>query len=161
VRSRLPVVRAAVDAGRDLTRIRNPQGLASPEASDTCVSCHHRGTPAVWEGTARDLPGGSDPGGPQAVQMFVCRIGREIGPMAAALHGVDSLVFTGGIGENADIRARVCADAAWLGVELDAPANALGGPRLSTGGSRVSVWVIPTHDEALVAQHTRRVACAP
>jgi acetate kinase len=107
----------------------------------------------------RELLASSDPRAAEAVDLFVYRVGREIGSMAAALHGVDALVFTGGIGENAaGIRARVCADAAWLGVELDAAANATGGPCISTRGSRVSVWVIPTNEEALVARHTRRVA---
>ena len=109
----------------------------------------------------RELLASSDPRAAEAVDMFVYRVGREIGSMAAALHGVDALVFTGGIGENAaGIRARVCADAAWLGLELDAGANATGGPCISTRSSHVSVWVIPTNEEALVARHTRRVAFA-
>jgi acetate kinase len=71
---------------------------------------------------------------------------------------VDALVFTGGIGENAaPIRERVCRDAAWLGVELDAAANAAGGPHISTPSSRVAVWVIPTNEELMIARHTRRV----
>jgi acetate kinase len=67
-------------------------------------------------------------------------------------------VFTAGIGENSrEIRERVCRDAAWLGVELDAAANAQGGPRINAGGSRVSVWTIPTNEELMIARHTRRV----
>jgi acetate kinase len=68
-------------------------------------------------------------------------------------------MFTGGIGENsAVIRERVCRDAAWLGVELDAGANASVGPRISTASSRVSAWVIPTNEGALIARHTCRLA---
>ncbi len=67
-------------------------------------------------------------------------------------------MFTAGIGENsAAIRERVCRDAAWLGVELDARANAAGGPRISAPGSRVSAWSIPTNEELMIAQHTRRI----
>ena len=80
-----------------------------------------------------------------AVDLFVYRIGRELGSLAAALGGLDAIVFTAGIGENAAaIRARVCRDAAWLGVELDVAANDAGGPRISTPASRVAAWVVPT-----------------
>jgi len=67
-------------------------------------------------------------------------------------------VFTAGIGENAPaIRERVCRDAAWLGIELDAAANARGGPRISAPGSRVSAWVVPTNEELMIARHTQSV----
>ena len=78
--------------------------------------------------------------------------------MVAALDGLDALVFTGGIGEHAvAIRERVCRDAAWLGVELDPKANEGGGPRISPGMARVSVWVIPTDEERMIARHTREL----
>jgi acetate kinase len=109
----------------------------------------------------RALLASSDPRASEAIDMFVYRIGRELGSLAAALGGLDALVFTGGIGENsAPIRARVCCDAAWLGVELDATANDAGGPRISSAGSRVNVWVIPTNEELLIAKHTRRLLAA-
>jgi acetate kinase len=93
-----------------------------------------------------------------AVDLFVYRIRRELGSLAAALGGLDAIVFTAGIGENASaIRARVCRDAAWLGVALDDAANAAGGPRLSTPASRVSAWSLPTNEEMMIARHTRRV----
>ena len=93
-----------------------------------------------------------------AVDLYVYRIGRELGSLAAALGGLDAIVFTGGVGENAvAIRERVCRDAAWLGVELDAGANARGGPRISVGSSRVSAWVVPTNEELMIARHTQRV----
>jgi acetate kinase len=104
-----------------------------------------------------------EPGASRAVDLFVYRIGLELGSMAAALGGLDALVFTAGVGENADvIRARVCRDAAWLGIELDEAANESGGPCISRSRSSVSVWVIPTNEELLIAQHTRRVveSCA-
>lgn len=106
----------------------------------------------------RTLLASEDRRAAEAVDLFVYRCGRELGSLAAALGGLDALVFTGGIGENAaTIRARVCRDAAWLGVELDEEANGQGGPRLSRGESRVSAWVVPTDEELMIAQHTRRV----
>jgi acetate kinase len=93
-----------------------------------------------------------------ALDVFVYRMRRELGSLAAALGGLDAIVFTAGIGENAPaIRERVCRDAGWLGVELDAAANASGGPCISAGSSRVSVWVIPTNEELMIARHTRRM----
>jgi acetate kinase len=92
------------------------------------------------------------------VDLYVYRIGRELGSLAAALGGLDALVFTGGIGENsAQIRERVCGEAAWLGVALDKPANQAGGPRVSTPASKTAAWVIPTNEELMIARHTRRV----
>lgn len=94
----------------------------------------------------------------EAVDLFVYRIGRELGSLAAALGGLDALVFTAGIGENAaTIRERVCYDAAWLGLEFDGRANAAGGPRISAPASRVAAWVIPTNEELMIARHTRHV----
>jgi acetate kinase len=95
-----------------------------------------------------------------AVTLFCYRIGRELGSLAAALGGLDAIVFTGGIGENAPlIRNRVCRDAAWLGVEMDAGANAdASGPcRISTDASRITVWAVPTNEELMIARHTRRL----
>jgi acetate kinase len=93
-----------------------------------------------------------------AIEVFQYRIRREMGSLVAALGGIDAIVFTGGIGENAaPIRERVCRDAAWLGVEPDQAANARGGPCISSAGSRVKAWVIPTNEELMIARHTRRV----
>jgi acetate kinase len=104
----------------------------------------------------RTLLASPDPRAAEALDLFVYRIGRELGSLAAALGGLDALVFTGGIGENAaTIRARVCRDAAWLGLDLDAAANDAGGPRLSRRESRVAAWVIATNEELMIAQHTR------
>jgi acetate kinase len=106
----------------------------------------------------RTLLESKDPHAAEAVELFVYRIGREIGSLAAALGGLDALVFTGGIGENAaPIRERVCRAAGWLGLALDEKANAGGGPRISREGSRVRAWVIPTDEELMIALHTRQV----
>ncbi len=102
----------------------------------------------------RDLLKSSEPLAHLAVDYFVYRAAREIGGLAAVLGGLDALVFTAGIGENsAEIRARISAASAWLGVELDPDANLSGGPRISRQGSRVSAWVIPTNEELIIARH--------
>lgn len=103
----------------------------------------------------RDLLGRAEPDARLAVDYFVYRAAKEIGALAAALGGVDGLVFTAGIGENsAEIRRRISAASAWLGVELDEAANAARGPRISTPQSKVSAWVIPTNEELMIARQT-------
>jgi acetate kinase len=100
----------------------------------------------------------------EAVALFVYRVTRELGSMAAALGGVDALVFTAGIGEHAaPIRQMVCEQAAWLGLAFDLAANERGGPRISRDGSRVSAWVIPTDEDLMIARHAWEVlhAAAP
>ncbi|MCB1706303.1 MAG: acetate/propionate family kinase [Halioglobus sp.] len=97
----------------------------------------------------------------EAIAIFVQRIQREIGSLAAALGGLDALVFTGGIGEHsAPVRRAICSAAAWLGLSLDETANAAGAICISTADSRVSVWIIPTDEEQVVAQHTAAVLAA-
>jgi acetate kinase len=109
----------------------------------------------------RALLASEDPRAHIAIDLYVYRIGRELGSLAAALGGLDAIVFTAGIGEHASvIRERVCADAQWLGVELDADANARGGPRISTNASRVSALVVPTNEELMIARHTRDLIAA-
>jgi acetate kinase len=106
----------------------------------------------------RTLQESGDPRAAMAIDLFVYRIGRELGSLAASLQGVDAIVFTAGIGENsASLRARVCRDAAWLGVDLDETANERHGPRITTAASRVAAWVIPTNEELMIARHTRDV----
>ena len=104
----------------------------------------------------RALLASDEPSARTAIDLYVYRIGRELGSLAAALGGLDAIVFTAGIGENsAVLRERVCRDARWLGVELDTAANEKGGPRISSAASRVSVWAIPTNEELMIARHTR------
>jgi acetate kinase len=106
----------------------------------------------------RTLLQSDEPRARLAIDLYCFRIRREIGALAAVLGGVDALVFTAGIGENsAAIRARVLDDAAWLGVERDAAANAAGGPLLTTPGSRVLGLALPTNEELMIASHTRSV----
>jgi acetate kinase len=98
------------------------------------------------------------PAAREAIDLFVYRIGRELGSLVAALGGLDGLIFTGGIGEKAaPIRARVCADASWLGIEVDAAANDRHGPELSSLSSRVPVWIVPTDENLTIARHTQHL----
>jgi acetate kinase len=104
----------------------------------------------------RDLLGRSEPAARLAVDYFVYRAAKEIGALAAALGGLDAIVFTAGIGENsAEIRKRIAEASAWLGVELDEAANSGKGPRISKPQSKVSAWVIPTNEELMIARHTK------
>ena len=106
----------------------------------------------------RTLLASSDQKAKLAIDLYCYRIRRELGSLAAALGGLDAIVFTGGIGENsAVIRERVCRDAAWLGVEFNPAASAAGGPRISAPASRVSAWAIPTNEELMIARHTRQL----
>jgi acetate kinase len=106
----------------------------------------------------RELLESDNPHAAEAIDLFVYRIGRELGSLTAALGGLDILVFTAGIGENAStIRAKVCEDAKWLGVQFDEAANLRGGPKISQDDSVVSVWVIPTDEELMIAKHTNNM----
>ncbi len=93
-----------------------------------------------------------------AVELFAYRAAREIGSLAAAIGGLDALVFTGGIGEHAaPVRELICTQCAWLGIELDAAANARHAARISVAGARASAWVIPTDEEIVIARHACRL----
>jgi acetate kinase len=93
-----------------------------------------------------------------AVEVFVYRAGRELGSLAAALGGLDAVVFTAGIGENQpEVRARVCRAARWLGVDLDEEANRAQRGRISRPGSAVAAWVVPTDEELVIARHVEHV----
>ena len=106
----------------------------------------------------RDLLASEDPRARLALDYFVYRVARELGALAAAMQGIDAVVLTAGISENSpEMRARICGGAAWLGLRLDEAANRAGGPRISTPGSQVSAWVIPTDEERMIAEHTLKV----
>jgi acetate kinase len=103
----------------------------------------------------RVLQESSDPSAVAAVEYFVYAMMKYAGAYAAVLGGLDAFVFTAGIGEHsAPVRAALCGKLAMLGVTLDPHANAANGPRISTPDSAVSVWVIPTNEELMIAQHT-------
>jgi len=103
----------------------------------------------------RDLLASDDARARLALDYLVYRVAREIGSLAAAMNGIDAVVFTAGIGENSpEIRARICASSSWLGLRIDDAANHAGGPRISVPGAPVSAWVIPTDEERMIAEHT-------
>lgn len=103
----------------------------------------------------RDLLASDDPHAKQAIELFVYRICWEFGALTAAAGGLDALVFTAGIGENAAaVRAAVCQQSKWLGIELDEAANDRSAQLISSSPSSVSVWVIPTDEERMIARHT-------
>jgi len=113
----------------------------------------------------RDLHASDSPHAREAIDYFCERLRREIGALAAAVGGLDALVFTAGIGENdATVRAMACEPMGWLGVAVDPAANAAGvGGRegmISPAGAPVAVWVIPTNEELMIARHVLRIAGA-
>jgi acetate kinase len=104
----------------------------------------------------RELEASGDPLARAAIDLFVNRISRELGGLAAMLGGLDALVFTAGIGEHsALVRERVCRGAAWLGVTIDEEANRAHSTRIHGPQSRVAVHVVPTNEELMMAMHAQ------
>ncbi len=124
------------------------------EALDDLLN-HHSGLAGLSGGSGdmRELLDDDHPEAQQAIDYFVHHVGRAIASLAAVLGGIDALVFTAGIGENASaVRAAICRSAAWLGIDIDAAANAATKTRISSPDSAVSVWVIPTNEEITIAR---------
>jgi acetate kinase len=93
-----------------------------------------------------------------AIELFVYAAVRQIGALIAALGGLDALIFTGGIGtHSAPIRQRICEQSEWAGIKLNLDANAAQSPRISADNSPVSVWVITTDEEQVIADHTLKL----
>jgi acetate kinase len=109
----------------------------------------------------RTLRASSDPAAREAIDLFVYRIVREIGSLVAALGGIDSLVFSAGIGEHDPAtRAEVVQGCQWLGAAVDPERNAGGNGLISSTASRIAVWVVPTDEELLIARQTAAVLAA-
>jgi len=144
----------SLDPGIALWLLRE-QGL-DPEALDDLFN--HRSGLKGLSGTTGDMQALLDdprPEAGEAIAFFVHHVHRAIASLAAAMGGIDALIFTAGIGENAPvIRERICRAATWLGIEIDPQANAAQRARLSTPRSRVSVWRIPTDEASVIARHT-------
>jgi acetate kinase len=103
----------------------------------------------------RELEKSEDPKAKLAIDYFVYRIGLSAGMLAAALQGLDAFVFTAGIGENsATVRARVAGQLGWLGVTLDQMENSRHSRLISRPESLIPVYVVPTDEELMIAQHT-------
>jgi acetate kinase len=103
----------------------------------------------------RELQSSSAPAAKLAVDYFVYRVGLSAGMLAAALGGIDTFVFTAGIGERSPIiRARIAETLAWLGAALDPAANDSGQTVISKAGSKIGLYVVPTDEELMIARHT-------
>ncbi|MGH7107418.1 MAG: acetate/propionate family kinase, partial [Acetobacteraceae bacterium] len=103
----------------------------------------------------RTLRASHDPRAAEAIALFVYRVVREIGSLAAALGGLDGLVFTAGIGENDPAtRAEIATGCAWLGLALDGARNQRGKGPIHADESRIDAWVVPTDEERMIARHT-------
>jgi len=103
----------------------------------------------------RELRQSSDARAKEAIDLFIYRIVREIGSLAAALGGLDALVFTGGIGQKDKLtRREVVAGCAWLGAAIDEDANGVGQGRIDSSASSLPIWVLPTDEERVIARHT-------
>ena len=107
-------------------------------------------------GDFRTLLASEDPRAAFALEVFCSRVAGQVASLAAALGGIDGLVFTAGVGEHAaPLRAAICRACAWLGLALDEAANATHGPRISKPGSAVEAWVVPTDEERMIARHSQ------
>jgi len=96
-----------------------------------------------------------------AVEVFCYRVARHIASLAAALGGLDGLVFTAGVGENAaPVRSAICRACDWLGLELEEAANRANEHCISTPESRVSACVIKTDENLMIARHARALVSA-
>jgi len=130
-------------------------------ANDVADLLYHKSGLLGLSGISADmrvLLDSNERGASEAIDFYVYRIVRELGSLAAALGGLDALVFTGGIGEHAAmIRQRVCEGAAWLGLSIDSSSNASNGPRITGMDSRVSAWVISTDEDEMIMRHSRRL----
>jgi len=147
----------AIDPGVLLYLMDN-KGMGSPEL--TRLLYKESGLLGV-SGISQDmrtLLASSAPEAEEAIDLYCFRIVREIGSLAAAIGGIDALVFTGGIGEHAaEIRRRVCSRLDWLGAVLDEAANATDQLRISTPASGVDLLVIPTNEEWMIAHHAQNL----
>jgi acetate kinase len=144
----------SLDPGVLIYLIRE-KGL-SPDVVERMLyhECGLRGLSNV-SSDVRDLLASKERSAKLALDYFVYQVCRQMGALAAVLEGLDAIIFTAGIGEHSpEIRERICARVAWLGLRLDATANSLGGPRITTSESAVSAWVIPTNEELVIARHT-------
>jgi acetate kinase len=144
----------AIDAGALLYLMRRK--LYDPASLEKLL--YHESGLLALSGVSNDvrtLLASDSPDARLALDYLVYRIVYFAGAYTALLGGLDAVVFTAGIGENAaPLRAGVCEKLAWLGLELDAEANRRNGPRISKEGSRVRAWVIPTNEEIMIARHT-------
>jgi len=102
----------------------------------------------------RTLLASAEPKAREAIDLFVYRVVRETGSLAAAAGGMDAFVFTAGIGErSSDIRRWVCEQLGWMGIRINEEANRENRQLISSPDSNINVWVIPTNEELMIARH--------
>ncbi len=143
----------AIDPGV-LLYLQDHAGLTSQGVSDLLYKQSGLLGVSGISGDVRVLLASPAPEAREALDLFAFRAAREAAAMASTLGGLDGVVFSAGIGENAvQVRSQICERLAWLRVALDATANARGGEgRISTPDSRVAVWIVPTDEEAVIAR---------
>jgi len=148
----------ALDAGVVL-HLLNQEGMTVDAVQDLLY--RRSGVLGLSDGFSsdfRDLLASNTPEAAFAVDVFCRRVAQQICTLAGALGGLDGIVFTAGVGENAaEIRARIVGQLAWLGLELSEAANKRNAPRIAGGRSKVEILVIPTDEEAVIARQVREV----
>jgi acetate kinase len=135
--------------------LMSTKGMTAGDVQDFLYrDCGLKGLSGV-SNDMRELLASRDPRAEFAIDYFAYRVGLHAGMLAAALQGIDAFVFTAGIGENSSaIRARVAEKLAWLGVSLDAGENDKHAMKISQPSSRIPVYVVPTDEERMIAEHT-------
>lgn len=145
-----------------LLYLMETKGMSAPDLTDLLYRRSGLLGVSGESGDVRRLQASDSPAAREALGLFVYRVARDIGGLAAALGGLDRLVFTAGIGENdPQIRAEILTACKWLGVDLDADANGRGDPRLTTGDSAVEALVLPTDEQIVIARGALTVLNAP
>ncbi len=145
----------ALDPGV-LLYLMETRGLSPADLSDMLYRRSGLLGVSAESGDVRVLLASDRPEAREALDLFVYRLAQEIGGLAAVLGGLDRIVFTAGVGENAaEIRRQVLAACAWLGVELDEHANAMGAEQITTPSSRVEALVLPTDEQIIIARAAR------
>jgi acetate kinase len=147
-----------LDPGILLYLLRS-RGFSADDVDD--VTKHKGGLLGISDSSSdvRDLLAAcaKDPKAEEALGVFCYQAKKFIGGYAAALGGIDALVFTGGVGERSpDVRARICEGLGFLGIEIDAASNGENAETISASGSKVRVRTIRTNEEAMIARHTRQ-----
>ncbi len=138
------------------------KGMSAAQIQDFLYKeCGLKGLSGI-SNDVRELLESAEPGAALALEHFVYRIGLYAGYLAAAMGGIDGFVFTAGIGERSvEMRARIVQKLGWLGAELDAKANAGGDLCISSKGSGIGVYVVPTNEELMIARHTLAAISQP
>ena len=143
-----------LDPGVVLYLLNEKKMTGNEVASFLYHQCGLKGLSGI-SNDVRKLQDSADPRAAFALEFFAYRVALQAGLLAAALGGLDAFVFTAGIGENSPaVRKAVAARLTWLGAVLDPVANAANAAMISPPGSAVSLHVVPTNEELMIARHT-------